>query len=129
MKKLVLIQGILLILLVMSVPMIVEAVSYPVLEEHRLIRTKAVFSSGSTLYLFESGTPDVKQGISVNDVLTVYRMNDDNRLFEVGKIKVLSFVGDFYIKGQVTTGEIRHDDIAKKGNVSCLVILLDREPK
>jgi hypothetical protein len=40
----------------------------------------------------------------------------------VGIIKVLSYIGETYIKSEVLAGEIRPDDIAKKGNVSCLVI-------
>jgi hypothetical protein len=40
----------------------------------------------------------------------------------VGKIKVLSSVADTYFKSEVIEGEIRPNDIAKKENVSCLVI-------
>jgi len=39
-----------------------------------------------------------------------------------GKIKVLSYVGETYIKGEVIEGEVRVDDIATGGHVSCLVV-------
>ena len=129
MKKIVHIPGVLLLLFTLCVPFSAHAVSYPILEEHRAIRNKAVFNVGSTIYLFQSGTPDVRQAIGVNDVLIVYRESASGEMREVGKIKVLSFIGEVYIKGEVIAGKIRHDDVAKKGNVSCLVILLDKEPK
>jgi hypothetical protein len=40
----------------------------------------------------------------------------------IGLVKVISFVGDTYIKGEVFAGEIKPDDIAKKDKVSCLII-------
>ena len=40
----------------------------------------------------------------------------------VGKIKVISYVGETYLKGEVLEGEIRANDVAQIGKVSCLVI-------
>jgi hypothetical protein len=77
---------------------------------------------GQILYLFYSGTDDVKKTIHDNDILTVYRINPSCEVNPVGIIKVLFYVGETYIKAEVLEGEIRPDDIAKKGNVSCLVI-------
>jgi hypothetical protein len=74
------------------------------------------------VYLFHSGTDDVKKTIHANDILTVYRINPSCEVNPVGIIKVLSYIGETYIKSEVLVGEIRPDDIAKKGNVSCLVI-------
>jgi hypothetical protein len=34
----------------------------------------------------------------------------------------LSYIGETYIKAEVLEGEIKPDDIAKRGNVSCLII-------
>ncbi len=77
---------------------------------------------GETVYLFHSGTQDVKKEIHPNDVLTVHRINTSCQAREVGKIKVIAYVGETYIKGEVVEGELREDDIAKKGDVSCLVV-------
>jgi hypothetical protein len=109
--------------------LIVRAVSYPILEEHRQIKEKAIVKVGSTVYLFHSGTPDVKMAIRVNDILIVYRESPECKLKEVGKIKVLSHAGDNYYAGVVIEGEVTLDDIAKKGVVSCLVILSDDKCK
>jgi hypothetical protein len=43
-------------------------------------------------------------------------------LKEVGKIKVLSYVGEDYLKGEVVEGELKAGDIAKKGDVASLII-------
>jgi len=41
---------------------------------------------------------------------------------EVGKIRVLSYVGEDYIKGEVIEGELKAGDIAEKGDVASLII-------
>ena len=74
------------------------------------------------MYLFHSGTEDVKKTIHVNDTLAVYRITQSCEVVPIGLVKVISFVGETYIKGEVFAGEIKPDDIAKKENVSCLVI-------
>jgi len=111
----------LLSLLSLSVPLYASAVSYPAqLYHHEERRDK--FVKGDTLYLFHSGTPDVRKTIHVNDTLAVYRTSPSCEVTPIGIIRVISFVGDTYIRGEVFAGEIRPDDIAKKDNVSCLVI-------
>jgi hypothetical protein len=40
----------------------------------------------------------------------------------VGRIRVISYIGETYLKGQVIEGEIKPDDIAKQGSIACLVI-------
>jgi hypothetical protein len=40
----------------------------------------------------------------------------------VGKVRIISYLGETYLKGKVVEGEIKPDDIAKQGSVSCLVI-------
>lgn len=97
------------------------AVSYPPHIFHQQDRHEPV-TKGGTAYMFHSGTNDVKKTIHVNDIFTVYRISPSCEVKEAGKIKVLSFVGETYIKGEVIEGEIKPDDIAKKGKVSCLVI-------
>jgi hypothetical protein len=80
---------------------------------------------GQIAYLFHSGTEDVNRTIHLNDMLVVYRITPLCEEKTVGKIKVISHISDTYFKGEVVEGEIRPHDIAKKGNVSCLVISID----
>jgi hypothetical protein len=109
-------------LLAVYSPADVFAVSpYPVQLYHKEIRHDK-FIKGDTVYLFHSGSGEVKKTIGVNDTLTVYRTSPQCEAVPIGIIKVVSFVGETYIKGEVFAGEIRPDDIAKKENTSCLVI-------
>jgi len=115
------------ILLVSSLglPHLVNAVSWSPLEEEREAQTaKGVMVKGAVVCLFQSGTLDVKKAINVNDILPVYRESKSHELKEIGKIKVLSYVGEDYLKGEVIEGEIKAGDIAKKGDVASLIISL-----
>jgi len=112
---------VILFLFAVSIPLAAFAVSYPAQLYHREVRHDK-FVKGDTVYLFHSGTGDVKKTIHVNDTLAVYRITPSCEVVPVGLIKVVSFVGETYIKGEVFAGEIKPDDIAKKENVSCLVI-------
>ncbi len=85
-------------------------------------RLEGPFRSGETIYLFYSGTADIRKTIQDSDILTVYRTNHSTEMKIVGKIKVLSYMGEVYLKGVVIEGEIMPNDIARKGDVSCLVI-------
>jgi hypothetical protein len=107
--------------LAVMAPLAAFAVSYPGQLYHREDRHDK-FVKGETVYLFHSGTDDVKKTIHINDALAVYRITQSCEVVPIGLIKVVSFVGETYIKGEVFAGEIRPDDIAKKDNVSCLVI-------
>jgi len=100
-----------------------EAVSpSPVPEELAEKAAKGIKVKGEVVCLFESGTEDIKKDIHVNDILTVYREDRDHRIIKVGKIRILSYIGDDYLKGEVTEGEVQAGDIAKKGNIASLVI-------
>jgi hypothetical protein len=87
------------------------------------MRTDAVYKIGARVYLFHSGTYEVRSAIRINDVLTVYRESPCCNLTEIGKIKVLAFTGDNNIKAVVVEGIIKPGDIAKKGTISCLVMV------
>lgn len=113
--------NVILSLLVVCAPLTAVAVSYPVQLYHREVRHEK-FERGDTLYMFHSGDGEVKKTIHVNDTLAVYRTNPSCEITPVGRIRVISFVGETYIKGEVLNGDIKPDDIAKKGNVSCLII-------
>jgi len=115
------IVNVILLLLMACAPLSAFAVSYPAQLYHREVRHDK-FVKGDTVYMFHSGTEDVKKTIHVNDTLTVYRTSPTCVVTPIGIIKVIAFVGETYIKGEVFAGEIKPDDIAKKENVSCLVI-------
>jgi hypothetical protein len=104
-------------------PLIVHATSFnPVIEEHHQLKEKTVMKTGATVYLFHSGTQDVKNAIVDNDILAVYRESSSCEQKEVGKIRIRSHAGDNFVMGEVMKGEIKEGDIAKKGAVGLLVI-------
>ena len=115
---------VILLLLAISDPLAAFAVSYPVQLYHREVRQDK-FVKGDTVYMFHSGTEDVKKTIHVNDTLSVYRVTPACEAAPVGIVKVISFVGETYIQGEVFAGELKPDDIAKKENVSCLIISVE----
>jgi hypothetical protein len=94
----------------------------PVPEELAEKAAKGIKVKGETVCLFQSGTEYVKKAIGIGDVLVVYREGPKHDLKEVGKIKVLSYIGEDYLKGEVVEGEVMAGDIAKKGDVASLVI-------
>jgi len=110
-----------LIIVTVSVPLRAVATSYMPFF-HRQDRGDMALIAGQTAYLFHSGTNDVKKSIRANDILVVYRITPACEVREAGKIMATAYVGETYLKGEVVEGEIRPDDIAKKGSVSCLVI-------
>jgi len=123
MKRVTWILAVMFLSLSVGFPLRANAVSpSPVPEEREERIAKGIKEKGETVCLFESGTADVKKTISVGDLLTVYRERGKHELTEVGKIKVLSYIGEDYLKGEVTEGEVRTGDIAIKGDVASLVI-------
>ena len=115
--------AILLLLVMFTNPLTVLAVSYPPAPlYHQQVNGEKVLTVGQVVYMFHSGTADVKKNIRTKDVLTVYRIHSSCEVTEVGKIRVISYIGETYLKGEVIQGEIKQDDIAKKGAVSCLII-------
>jgi hypothetical protein len=111
-------------------PFLANAVSpSPIPGERAEKAAKGIKVKGAFVCLFQSGTADVKKEINVNDILTVYREDRDRQLKEVGKIRVLSYVGEDYLKGEVVEGELMPGDIARKGEVASLVISTDDKCK
>jgi hypothetical protein len=78
--------------------------------------------TGHTLYLFHSGTDDAKKAVHENEILTVYRINPSCEVKVAGRIRMIAYIGETYLKGEVVEGEVKSGDIAKKGKVSFLVI-------
>jgi hypothetical protein len=91
-------------------------------EEQAEKAAKGIMGKGATVCLFQSGTADVRKEIHINDILIVYQEHQNHQLNEVGKIKILTYVGGDYLKGEVVEGEVKAGDIAKKGDVATLVI-------
>jgi hypothetical protein len=121
-----------MVLLVFSVslPHAARAVSWSPLQEEREEKiAQGIMVKGTILCLFQSGTADVKKAINVNDVLSVFREGKSHNLKEVGKIKILSYSGEDYLKGVVIEGEVKAGDIAKKGDVASLIISSDDKCK
>jgi hypothetical protein len=109
---------------VFIIPVIVTAAPvFPEPLHENGLKTEAMFKIGAHVYLFHSATKEVRSAIRVHDVLTVYRESPCCNLIETGKIKILSFTGNNYIKAQVVEGVIRPGDTVKKGKVSCLVLV------
>ena len=119
------IRTIIVFLLVLwsGLPLNAQAVSFsPVPEEQAEKKMKGIRATGEMVCLFQSGTEDVRKTISIGDILVVYRQEKNNDAREVGKIRVLSYIREDYMKGEVVDGEVRAGDIAKKGPVASLVI-------
>ena len=116
-------------LLLLITPLIMTtslyAITYPFPEnEPAYLKDDVVMKAGSKLYLFHSGTEEVKKTINVHDVLTVYREYPPEfslETREVGKVKVLMPLGDYYFDGEVIRGEVKAGDLAKKGSVACYI--------
>ncbi|MBI5376582.1 MAG: hypothetical protein HZA77_14205 [Candidatus Schekmanbacteria bacterium] len=121
-KKFIKALSVILFMSALSAPFTVSAVSYPIRVYHRPDNGKKIMKVGQMAFLFHSGTDDVKKAIHVNDVLTIYRIDTSCEISEVGKARVLSYVGETYLKVEIIQGEIKPNDIGKKDNVSCLVI-------
>jgi len=122
MKKIGMLLAVLLISC-MGLPLLANAVSWsPLQEEYEENAAKGIMEKGAIICLFQSGTADVKKAIRINDIFPVYRESNTHELKEVGKIKVLSYVGEYYLKGEIVEGELKVGDIAKKGDVASLII-------
>ena len=88
------------------------------------IKSEVVMKVGGKVHLFHSGTADVKKEICVGDVIPVYRelpAGGSTKTSEVGKIKVLAYVGEHYIEAEIVEGEVKVGDIAKKVTAACIV--------
>jgi hypothetical protein len=123
MQKITYIFIVIILSAVIGFPLLSGAVSFsPVPAEQEEKAAKGIIEKGDMVCLFQSGTADVKKAISIGDVIIVFREGPKHELKEVGKIKVLSYSGEDYLKGEVVEGEIKAGDIAKKGEVASLVI-------
>ena len=84
------------------------------------MKVEAAMTVGTKIYLFHSGTDEVRKTINVDDVLTVYReyppdFSPGNT--EAGKVRILCPLGDYYFKGEVVEGTVQPGYLAKKGRL------------
>jgi hypothetical protein len=111
-------------------PAVVHAVTYPFpVQEPAPLKVEAVLTVGAKLYLFQSGTDEVRKTITVNDVLTVYREYPPDfsiETREVGKVRILAPLGDYYLDGEVAEGEVKAGDLAKKSTIAFFVTSIIR---
>ena len=107
------------------VPAVVHAVTYSFQENGpAYLKDEAVVNAGTKLYLFHSGTEDVKKAINVNDVLIVYREYPSSIspvARETGKVKVLSTSGEYYYEAEVIEGSVQPGYLARKGTIACFI--------
>src|SRR5512135_2077921 len=95
----------------------------------KTFKSEVVTKSGDNLYLFHSGTQDVKKEFCLNDVIPVYRevaygwpirgYGEMKSLEEVGEIKILSYAGDHDFNAQIVDGSVQAGDVAKKVGANC----------
>jgi hypothetical protein len=119
------IKNIFVVILLASLcaPLTAFALSYPPAPlYHRLEKVETVMTPGAAVYLFHSGTDEINSAIYIDEVLTVYRIDPSCEVRVTGKIRVKSHIGETYLKGEVIEGEIKPNDIAKKGKISLLII-------
>jgi hypothetical protein len=77
---------------------------------------------GQRIFLFHSGTGDVRRLLAVGEVLTVVRVLQTCETAEVGKVRALGFVGETYLEAEVVSGAVKPNDIARAGSAACLVL-------
>lgn len=96
------------------------------------VKSEVVMKQGNKVHLFHSGNELAKKEICLDDVIPVYRevavgyrslkgADQAKSLKEVGKVKVISYVGDHYVEAEIVEGEVRYGDVAKKESTYCLV--------
>ena len=119
MEKLIKILAVMVLSAALVVPMAANA-----LETQPTVKSEIIMETGNKVHLFHSGTADVKKEICLNDVIPVYRetmAGGHTTSQEVGKVKVLSYVGEHYFEAEVVAGKIKVGDMAKKTTATCLV--------
>ena len=113
-----------IVALLTLVVMIAAPLAAQAIEKQPQIKNEVVMKVGKKVHLFHSGTADVKKEICLKDVIPVYRetmAGGHTTVKEVGKVKVLGYVGEHYFDAEVVSGEVKVGDVAKKESASCLV--------
>jgi hypothetical protein len=122
MKKL---PFLLLIITLLIMTTSLHAVTYPFPgNEPAYLNDEAVMKVGTKIYLFHSGTAELRKSINLNDVLTVYREYPPDfhlETREVGKVRILSVLGEYYFEAEVIEGYAQPGNVAIKGTVACYI--------
>ncbi len=104
-------------------PWLAYAVAWsPEAAEREEKAVKGIKTTGDIVCLFQSGTAGVRNIIHVGDVLPVYREKRDHQAHPAGKVKILDYVGEDYMKAEVVEGELMTGDVAKKEEVASLLL-------
>jgi hypothetical protein len=83
---------------------------------------EVVMKVGNKVNLFYSGGTAAQKEIAVGDLLPVFRMTPKHpELKPVGEVKVLGFIGEHYFQAEITKGDVKVGDIAKKEKTGLLV--------
>lgn len=115
MKKLTMLVALLAILGMVSAPLPAHAAG-------KKAKSEVVMKLGNRVHLFHSGKVEAQKDIALGDTITVYRELGKNlQPKEVGQVKVLSFIGEHYFEAEITKGEVKVGDVAKKADTSLLV--------
>lgn len=115
MRKLALFIMLFAVSVMVSAPLTADAAA-------KKVKSEVVMKVGNKVHLFHSGKVQAQSEIALGDVITVYRETGKTlQPREVGQVKVLSFIGDHYFEAEITRGEVKVGDIAKKENTSLLV--------
>lgn len=89
-----------------------------------------VLNPGDTVYLFHSGTDEVKKIICVGETIPVYDevyAKGVTKRTEVGKVQVLEYAGEHQFKARVVEGKIKNGNVAVKENAACMVYTNDAQ--
>jgi hypothetical protein len=116
-------------LLLLITPLImttsIHAITYPFPDnEPAYMKDEAGMKAGTKIYLFHNSTEEMRQTINVNDVLSVYREYPPDFSLEttkVGKIRILSALGEHYFEAEVIEGYVQPGNVAIKGTVACYI--------
>ena len=94
------------------------------------IKADVVMKAEDTVRLFYKGTVKADTEFCVGETVPVDRYYGCYlQSKEVGKVKVVKFLGDNYLEAVVVEGEIKDGDVARKSSATCLVQLPERKEK
>ncbi|OGU07771.1 MAG: hypothetical protein A2075_19230 [Geobacteraceae bacterium GWC2_58_44] len=117
MKKLTMMITLLAISIMVAAPLTANAAA------GKKAKSEVVMKIGNKVHLFHSSNVEAQKDIAIGDVITVYRQlgGKTPQPKEVGELKVLSFIGPHYFEAEITKGEVKVGDVAKKDKTSLLV--------
>ncbi|HTY26099.1 MAG TPA: hypothetical protein VMC85_23415 [Desulfomonilaceae bacterium] len=85
-------------------------------KNQKKIKVDVAMKKGDEVTMFYGGTGDMKEIFPVGGVMNVYEkvlafgLNENER---IGRVKIVGYVGDNYLKAQVVEGTMRAGDVVK----------------